>query len=238
MNIQKFIILTTLYGLVLFSGEVFGKIGKDYYKLLGVKPKATDREIKRAFRKLALKYHPDKNKKKDAEETFREIAQAYEVLSDPEKRKKYDQFGEAAFENGGEAPGGPHGFQFNFNEFFRHFDDAFAYHRGHHQGHDFHNHEGHGFRFQFGGPHSGFFDFDDLFADVEPNEGPFAGGFGFSGFDPFGSGDSYFGTHFGNHHMSDHQFRSHHSHKSSGGSRCKTVTEKRGNMVTTYTQCF
>ncbi|XP_076330397.1 uncharacterized protein LOC143236044 [Tachypleus tridentatus] len=58
------------------------------------------------------------------------------------------------------------------------------------------------------------FYFDDLFSDIEPNEGPFAGGFGFSGFDHFGSGDSYFGTNFGNHHMSDHQFRSHHSHKS------------------------
>ena len=67
---------------------------KDYYKVLGVEKTATQDEIKRSFRKLAVKYHPDKNKgNKQAEEKFKEISEANEVLSDAEKRKKYDQFG-------------------------------------------------------------------------------------------------------------------------------------------------
>src|SRR5436853_6266849 len=67
---------------------------KDYYDVLGVSRTATDAEIKKAFRKLAREYHPDVAKnKKQAEEKFREINEAYEVLSDPAKRKKYDQLG-------------------------------------------------------------------------------------------------------------------------------------------------
>ncbi len=68
---------------------------KDYYKVMGVSKSATTEEIKKAFRKLAVKYHPDKNPgDKKAEEKFKEIAEANEVLSDPEKRKKYDELGE------------------------------------------------------------------------------------------------------------------------------------------------
>ena len=68
---------------------------KDYYKILGVAKTASQDEIKKAFRKLAVKYHPDKNPgDKKAEEKFKEINEANEVLSDPEKRKKYDQLGE------------------------------------------------------------------------------------------------------------------------------------------------
>ena len=67
---------------------------KDYYKILGVEKSATKDEINKAFRKLALKYHPDKNpNNKAAEEKFKEITEAHEVLSDPEKRKKYDTLG-------------------------------------------------------------------------------------------------------------------------------------------------
>lgn len=66
---------------------------KDYYKILGVDRNATQEEIKRAFRRLALKYHPDRNKSPDAEEKFKEISEAYAVLSDPEKRRQYDIFG-------------------------------------------------------------------------------------------------------------------------------------------------
>ncbi len=67
---------------------------KDYYKVLGVKKSATQEEIKKAYRKLAVKYHPDKNEgDKASEEKFKEISEAYEVLGDPEKRKKYDQLG-------------------------------------------------------------------------------------------------------------------------------------------------
>jgi curved DNA-binding protein len=73
-------------------------MAKDYYKVLGLERDASADQIKKAYRKLALKYHPDKNPgDKQAEETFKEITEAYAVLSDPEKKKQYDQFGEAGF---------------------------------------------------------------------------------------------------------------------------------------------
>ena len=72
---------------------------KDYYKILGVPRNATQEEIKKAYRRLALKYHPDRNRgNKEAEEKFKEINEAYAVLSDPEKRKQYDMFGSVEFE--------------------------------------------------------------------------------------------------------------------------------------------
>jgi DnaJ-class molecular chaperone len=115
---------------------------KDFYQLLGVSRSATAEELKRAYRKLALQYHPDRNKTREAEEKFKEINHAYEILSDPQKRQQYDQFGSAAFENGGSGPfgggfrgpfggqggrqgpftytystGGDQGFDFNFGGF-------------------------------------------------------------------------------------------------------------------------
>ena len=70
---------------------------RDYYEVLGVDKNASETEIKRAYRKVAKKYHPDMNPgDKEAEEKFKEAAEAYEVLSDPEKKSKYDQFGHAA----------------------------------------------------------------------------------------------------------------------------------------------
>ena len=100
----------------------------EYYEILGVKRNATDREIKSAYRKLARKYHPDVNKAPDATEKFQKATEAYEVLSDSEKRKMYDQFGSAAFSRGGPGPaggpgqggwpGGAQGVRVNFSDMF------------------------------------------------------------------------------------------------------------------------
>lgn len=91
---------------------------KDYYEVLGVSKNASDDEIKKAYRKLAVKYHPDKNPgNKEAEEKFKEISEAHEVLSDKQKRARYDQFGHAGVGGNGGMGGNPFqggGFQ-NFN---------------------------------------------------------------------------------------------------------------------------
>ena len=84
---------------------------RDYYEVLGVSKDADDDALKKAYRKLAKKYHPDANPgDKEAEAKFKEASEAYSVLSDPQKRQQYDQFGHAAFEQGGGGAGGFGGF--------------------------------------------------------------------------------------------------------------------------------
>lgn len=93
-------------------------MAKDYYEILGVDKKASKQEIKKAYRKKALKWHPDKSDAPDAEKKFKQISEAYEVLSDPEKKQAYDQFGHAAFQQGAGSRGGRAGqnpFTYTFN---------------------------------------------------------------------------------------------------------------------------
>lgn len=136
---------------------------KDYYDTLGVKRAATDSEIKSAYRKLARKYHPDVNKTKEAEEKFKEINEAYEVLGDKEKRQRYDSLG-SNWQGGADytPPPGFENFSFNFNQ-------------------------GGAQSFDFSGSTGGFSDFfASLFGDMMSSQGGArsAGGFNsFNGFD-------------------------------------------------------
>jgi molecular chaperone DnaJ len=96
---------------------------EDYYDILGVSKGASDSEIKKAYRKMALKYHPDKNPDdKDAEAKFKQAAEAYEVLSNPDKRARYDQFGHQAFDGAGGFGGG----SMNMDDIFSQFGDIFG----------------------------------------------------------------------------------------------------------------
>jgi molecular chaperone DnaJ len=98
---------------------------RDYYEILEVTREATPEELKKAYRRLALKFHPDKNPgDKEAEEMFKEAAEAYEILSNPEKRRRYDQFGHAGLGNNSGYSG--FGGGMSIDEIFRHFGDIFG----------------------------------------------------------------------------------------------------------------
>lgn len=127
-------------------------MGKQYYNILGIPKNANDDEIKKAYRKLALKYHPDKNKSTGAEEKFKEIAEAYEVLSDKKKRDIYDAYGEEGLK------GGIPGRQSNFGQ------ENFTY--------TFHGDPRATFAQFFGNtdPFQDFFGFDDPFGGTDDNQ--------------------------------------------------------------------
>lgn len=162
-------------------------MGKDYYQTLGVPKGANEDEIKKAYRKMALKYHPDKNKSPNAEEKFKEIAEAYDVLSDPQRREVYDKYGEDGLKGrpGSTGPGpegGSHTYTFHgdphqtFRMFFgdeNPFSSFFS----------FGGQPGGKKMFGFGGGHG---------SEMEMDEDPF-GGFGGMG----GMGGGKFPTHLG-----------------------------------------
>lgn len=102
---------------------------RDYYEVLGVDKNASEEEIKKAYRKKAIQYHPDKNPgDKEAEEKFKEAAEAYDVLSDPQKRQRYDQFGHAGV--GGASQSGGFGGGMSMEDIFSQFGDIFGGHFG------------------------------------------------------------------------------------------------------------
>jgi len=100
---------------------------RDYYEVLGIGKSASAGEIKKAYRKMAIKFHPDKNPDDTAaEEKFKEAAEAYEILSDADKKARFDQYGHAAFENGGHGGGGFGGGGMNMDDIFSQFGDIFG----------------------------------------------------------------------------------------------------------------
>ena len=98
---------------------------RDYYEVLGVSRSADEGEVKTAFRRLARQYHPDVSQEADAEDKFKEINEAYEVLSDEEKRARYDRFGHAGVNGAGGFSGGMGGFS-GFEDIFDIFNSAFG----------------------------------------------------------------------------------------------------------------
>jgi len=135
---------------------------RDYYDILGVSRNASKEEIKKAYRKLALDWHPDRNKSRDASEKFKEINEAYEVLSDSKKKATYDQFGHAAF-GPGAGPGGfgAYGFPGGFTRTYQKGPFTYTY--------TTYSTGGPGIEFDFGGFSDPFEIFEQFFGMVSPS---------------------------------------------------------------------
>ena len=183
---------------------------------------------------LALKYHPDKNTDPKAEETFRSIAEAYDVLGDPEKRRQYDAQGHQSFKSSSSHQNGFSGFHFDMNDFFRQFDAASSQfhqsqHEAHHQAH-FKNHQrAHQKAHQQAHQNHFNFDFGSLFDDGDDGDG-FHTEINNAGHNHADMGD-LFGGGFGSQNI--------HVHTSSftEQTNCRTVTRRNGNTVSTITEC-
>lgn len=223
-------VLLLAVNILLISEFILAK--RDYYDILGVPRDATERQIKKAFHKLALKYHPDRNKGPDAEAKFREIAEAYETLSDDKRRREYDQFGHGS--SSGEGHRGAGGGNYNFNQHYQsfNFDDIFKDfdtfgHQKPHQHHFHSQNQAHQKRH-----------FDSHFqahreAVNRQRRQAQQGGFGGGLFDDmFEDLEKMFSFNM-------HNTRTESRFQSSGTGRqhCRTVTQRRGNMVTTFTDC-
>lgn len=225
---------------------------QSYYDILGVNKDATKHDIHKAFRQLAKKYHPDKNKDKGAQDEFIRIFKAYETLSDEKKRKEYDEqsSGRTNQFNGWQTTSSMN--DFDINEFFKQYEDQFlkhAQHFGHHQHRHYNQHQNyhhnHHDRFTFHGVN-----LDDLFHDIDEDEyNSFGRLFEMSGHNhnlhesmdgTFGDGASYFGTHFPSQiHDTIHHYQHQQSHQSSnrGGYSCQTITRQVNGMIMTQTSC-
>ncbi|CAM9957031.1 unnamed protein product [Lampetra planeri] len=225
---------------------------RDHYEVLGVPRSASQRQIKKAFHRLAMAHHPDKNKNPDAEARFHEIAEAYEVLSDEKRRRDYDTFGWRA--GAGGAPGSGFkqqqqqqqqgaDFDFNFDDFFRHFDDAPNFDFGRQAG------GGAGSRADstFGSHHQRprrasarqqFFDtnglFEELFRADPLADSIFSGASAKAGSRGHAHAHAHASAHTNAHAQTHAQA---HSHGGARSQHCRTVTQRIGNMVTTYTEC-
>lgn len=237
------------------------EINQDYYEILGVKKDATKQEIHKAFRQLARKYHPDKNKDKGAQDEFIKIFKAYETLSDEKKRKEYDE--RSSQPNHGSF-NGHHGWHtntmngFDMNDFFKQYEDQLFKHaqnmHSHHQGHHDHYHNQHQHQhehFMFNGVN-----LDDLFHDIDEDEFvSFDKVFNFASHShnhyhngddndgTFGDGASFFGSHFPSQihdtlHHAQHHHNVHQSTKSKSGYSCQTVTKEVNGMMMTQTSCM
>lgn len=240
---------------------------QDLYEVLGVKKDATKHEIHKAFRQLAKKYHPDKNKEKNAQDEFIKVFKAYETLSDEKKRKEYDDRSKMPNYNSNSANHG--GWQqgqmndFDINDFFKQYEDQLFKHAQHFQQHhhtahqqqhqnahqqqhqNAHNHH-HDHHFSFHGVN-----LDDLFHDIDDDEfQSFGRLFDMTGHNhmhpssndqydgSFGDGASFFGSHFPLHDTLN-QYAVHSSAAGQGGGySCQTITKQVNGMTMTQTSCM
>jgi curved DNA-binding protein CbpA len=225
----------------------------NYYDILGVKKDATKQEIHRAFRQLAKKYHPDKNKDKSASDEFIKIFKAYETLSDEKKRKEYDERANGYQYGSSNTWAGSNMNNFDINEFFQQYEEQFMRHAQYHQdqhANQHYHHQGHPHNqeeFRFHG-----INLDNLFDDIDEDE--------FMSFSRifnspdhnhnhvhanldghFGDGDTFFGSHFPSQlhdsiHHYEHQRNMHGSHQA-GSLSCQTIKRNVGGMIMTQTSC-
>uniref|UniRef100_A0A8C4NIL4 DnaJ homolog subfamily B member 9 n=1 Tax=Eptatretus burgeri TaxID=7764 RepID=A0A8C4NIL4_EPTBU len=218
MSCMQYVLLAAVYTLFITECVL---AARDLYEVLGVPRSAGHHQIKKAFHRLAMKFHPDRNKSPDAEDKFHEIAQAYEVLSDEKKRREYDQLSFNPHWTSDDQYGSR---PFDFNEDFERFPDfGFDHWQRSKQGRK-QTFESPWKTFDYGGEqheHDG--DFGDFsFGDSNLYGGIFD--------DVFTEGNDDFWSFSDLHQRTAYSRREMHQ-------ECRTVTRRVGNMVTTHTEC-